>query len=185
MAVWDEGMAPDVGGTSDIDGTFVLEGMAPDVGGTSDIDGTYAEATPFSVLPVSVVIPHFVYSEPTVFSVLPLEQVIVHFVYNIEKSQFSVITTAEPVIHWLYSEVSPLAVLPAAVVVPHWKCSKKTDFLVSPFSSIIVFHSGKPYLVRAALQIDGTDYSEVLFGAVNVSKSDGAQRRLTLIFTLL
>ena len=174
MAVWDEGMAPDVGGTSDIDGTFVLEGMAPDVGGTSDIDGTYAEATPFSVLPVSVVIPHFVYSEPTVFSVLPLEQVIVHFVYNIEKSQFSVITTAEPVIHWLYSEVSPLAVLPAAVVVPHWKCSKKTDFLVSPFSSIIVFHSGKPYLVRAALQIDGTDYSEVLFGAVNVSKSDGS-----------
>ena len=174
MAVWDDGIAPDVGGTSDVDGTFVLEGMAPDVGGASALSEPYAEATPFSVLPISVVVAHFVYSEPTTFSVLPLEQVVVHFVYNVEKSPFSVITTAEPVPHWLYAEISPFAVLPAAVVVPHWKYSKKTNFSVSPSNSIVVFYSGKPYLVRASLLIDGTDYSDVLFGAVNVSKSDGS-----------
>lgn len=194
MAAWDDGMAPDVGNASvntalfTLQGTapgignasvstalFALQGMAPDVGIESVVAvGYYAsDPTIITITPDAVVVPHFAYSEPSIITVLPLEQVVVHFAYNVEVTTITINTPAEPVIKWKYVGTNTISVLPISTVIPKWKYSTPTIIeILTP--SIIIFHCGKPYLVKASLQIDGVDYSGDLFGAVNVNMSDGS-----------
>lgn len=170
-----QGMAPDVGNASANTALFALQGMAPNVGNESVVAvGYYAsDPTIITITPDAIVVAHFAYSEPTIISVLPLEQVVVHFAYNVEVTTITINTPAEPVIKWKYVGTNTISILPASTVIPKWKYLEPT--VIEIFTpSIIIFHCGKPYLVRASLQIDGVDYSGDLFGAVNVSMSDGS-----------
>ncbi len=193
MATWDDGMSLDIGSTSVNTATLTLQGMSPDIGSTSvntatlTLQGMSPDIGNLSLLQVifevneidlvSILPAEDVVFEPGIIgineiNVVTVEDVVVHFVYT-GTNEITIDTPSEPVVDWKYIGTNEISIAPVSVVVPEWVYSQATQIEIDT-PSIVLLYSGKPYLIRAALQIDGADYSGDLFGAVNVNMSDGS-----------